>query len=503
MFKKYNHLILFVSLFVLVFFALTNIQSVLALELNYPTLPAPFNIGWNDCSSSVPSPTGNCPTLTQYIAYIFYFAVVVAGIIGVLSIIISGFQILLYAGNPSAISAAKERIFGSVLGIILLMFSLVLLQTINPALVNVTQSELLLQPGLYYRGDNPNPGPTTPYVYKPASTQSSNVLTDLPAGFSHLYYKCNPPGKALLVWTYSRITWNLDYVANGNSNATTFRIPCGSSMSISLDSVMSFYTASEEPGVYFFLKTGCEGSSTTVLQESGHIPDFSYIYTELEPPVLSLRIVNEGLIQKYAVILNKDYEFKKECSAPLGIFSGTIVTPPLEEGNCINVLPPDKDGNIFNPFSAYIIKQHVQEYPSIYTATFYSGNLEAKFEKPNIKQWYSYEGNMNLIFTNRWQDSSRVPLDAWYADQSKCKNIVGDYTCLNYIENDGFFNIILYSSNENAPNPSRTRSCEVFFSENLIADDLDLHSDYNNASYINLLQGGRSLYRMDIIPYPK
>ena len=139
----------FVILFALVFLFLTVTHTAFALETNYPRI-----IGFPTISST----EGNCKNggdsskcLPDLITYFFGFAITVAGVLGVFAIVIAGIRLLTSAGNPSAMSDARERIFGTILGIVLLMFCVILLQTINPALVNVKTIRLTptIRPGEY------------------------------------------------------------------------------------------------------------------------------------------------------------------------------------------------------------------------------------------------------------------------------------------------------------------------------------------------------------------
>src|SRR3989344_3190012 len=119
LFKKYRNLVLLLAV-ALVF--LTVAQTTYALELTYPTL---FGYTVNHHSK-----------LPDYIVYFFVLAVIAAGLMGVVSIAWGGIRYISSAGNPESVGYAKDRIRGSILGIILLMFSYILLNTINPSLVN-------------------------------------------------------------------------------------------------------------------------------------------------------------------------------------------------------------------------------------------------------------------------------------------------------------------------------------------------------------------------------
>src|SRR3989344_9014535 len=125
-FKKY------LFLFIAVFLLLTISHTVFALEFSYP--PVFGSPGFEKDSN---------PSLFDFIKYFFGLAVTIAGILGVLSIVISGIILLVKSGSPGAMGEARERIFGSILGIILLMFSVTLLNTINPALIGPNQPALV------------------------------------------------------------------------------------------------------------------------------------------------------------------------------------------------------------------------------------------------------------------------------------------------------------------------------------------------------------------------
>ncbi len=72
----------------------------------------------------------------EYIAALYKFFVGIAGIIAVLMIAIGGFIWLFSGGSPDKINAAKETIFGAIMGLMLALGSYVILYTINPQLVD-------------------------------------------------------------------------------------------------------------------------------------------------------------------------------------------------------------------------------------------------------------------------------------------------------------------------------------------------------------------------------
>ena len=72
-----------------------------------------------------------------FIDFIYKYGVSIAGILAVVMIIIAGVQWTLSAGSPERIGAAKKRIAGASVGVLLATLSYVILNTINPYLVNI------------------------------------------------------------------------------------------------------------------------------------------------------------------------------------------------------------------------------------------------------------------------------------------------------------------------------------------------------------------------------
>jgi hypothetical protein len=75
------------------------------------------------------------PALPDYIVAIFNFALMIIGIVCFGALIYGGFRYLTSAGKPAAIADAKDQIFSALLGLIILLSSWLILNTINPELV--------------------------------------------------------------------------------------------------------------------------------------------------------------------------------------------------------------------------------------------------------------------------------------------------------------------------------------------------------------------------------
>lgn len=81
------------------------------------------------------SPSGD---FAKFIKWLFPALLGTAAILAMFMIVIAGFQWVTAYGNPSKIEDARDRIFMAILGLILAFAAWLILNTINPALVNPT-----------------------------------------------------------------------------------------------------------------------------------------------------------------------------------------------------------------------------------------------------------------------------------------------------------------------------------------------------------------------------
>lgn len=80
----------------------------------------------------------------DYIQTVYKYTLSVVGILAAVLIVISGIQWTSSAGNPEAISSAKKRIVGALVGLVIAYSSYIILNTINPALVNLRLPQAFL-----------------------------------------------------------------------------------------------------------------------------------------------------------------------------------------------------------------------------------------------------------------------------------------------------------------------------------------------------------------------
>lgn len=83
--------------------------------------------------------------IAEYVDIIFTFSISVVGLVAGVMIMIGGYQYLTSAGDAARAKQAKERIGNAVIGMVLALFSFVLLNQINPDLVKLKSVESLVE----------------------------------------------------------------------------------------------------------------------------------------------------------------------------------------------------------------------------------------------------------------------------------------------------------------------------------------------------------------------
>ena len=126
--KLYSFWILFCLILALTnFICALETEEALAWEVSYPQF---FGV----------SPEGG--GLVNYINYIFNAALGIGGILAFVMIVVGGVKLMVSGGNPSKISDAKDQITSAIIGLLLLLGSWLILNTINPQLTVLTLPEL-------------------------------------------------------------------------------------------------------------------------------------------------------------------------------------------------------------------------------------------------------------------------------------------------------------------------------------------------------------------------
>lgn len=119
------------SLFVLfIIFCLFGVSSLIfAAEIAWPDSPGGTKIV--DASGNITA------TLTDLIKYLYEWGITLGGLAAFVSLVIAGFQYLTSVGNPQTMKDAMARIKSAVFGLILLLASWLILNTINPDLTTL------------------------------------------------------------------------------------------------------------------------------------------------------------------------------------------------------------------------------------------------------------------------------------------------------------------------------------------------------------------------------
>ena len=123
-------------------------------------------------SAPIPGINQKLPKVTDladYVSYLFPFILSVAAILALTMFVIAGIEYMISSGLEKT-NDAKDRITSALLGLGLAVFSVLILQEINPKLVTLTLDleQIKSAPGLSGSGpgpgtpDGPGPGPGTP-----------------------------------------------------------------------------------------------------------------------------------------------------------------------------------------------------------------------------------------------------------------------------------------------------------------------------------------------------
>src|SRR3989344_3137304 len=124
--RKKKKPIFFLIIFLGIFAFAAN--SLAALNVNWPN--SPFGTELRDDS------------ITELIKYLYEWGFGIAGISVFIVLLVAGIQYLTSAGNASKMGEAMSRIKSAILGLILLLASVLVLNTINPQLTTLKMPSL-------------------------------------------------------------------------------------------------------------------------------------------------------------------------------------------------------------------------------------------------------------------------------------------------------------------------------------------------------------------------
>ena len=443
--KIYHKKILFAFLLLFLFSA----NFAFALEVTYPNIPFLPRI---DKNSQLPA----------FISYFFGLAIYLSGILAVISFAIGAIQLIMSAENPENASNAKDRMKGSVLGLVLTLSAFIILRTINPVLITPSLTPLGEVPGVFYA--NIEAGET-----KPAPIEEADIA-NVPEGYNTIVYKCaaNSYSPTLLIWTFP----NINFQGNdaNYSGAQVQRLGCEGQLGIA--GFGSFRMAFQTPGIYYCLG-GCTGDWCSGFMSGANVAS-GQLSEPFKNNVKSIVIVNDiSSSIRYGVI-----------------FHG--VNDPTRGGSCSHPLLPYENNNIsFDMFCQDYELPDVSSSADIFvwnTRVETSGNGIDFYSKPWGWNTGANAGKYAIDktlggYSNWFDDASKLVFDYTGVNEQdaykkSCKNFK---ECPGSIRIKGNYLVALHS--DAAKNPY----CQTFYKDVPNINETEFTAVNNKIDVINVI----------------
>jgi len=322
--SKRTTLLFIITSFLLVFFSGFCFADR-ELELVYPEL-----VGIPD----VKTPTVATTILTDFVKYVFTLFISIAGLLAFGALIYGGFRYLTSAGDPSKMGDGKDQVMAGLFGLIILLSSYLILNTIDPRFVMTETPNLeSLEQGIYAYVktgcvDDPEDSFDDPV---PITQSSPDLSVKLPrnASGNPQYLQCikfRSSKEELTVWAYSDKATKSDggwFFAGtptkyeGNSGETVDVI--GQPEAIKLD----YYL----PGVYLFAEEGCTGEVNLYQSSSATLPEFDNKTQSIKFIYGDKNDISGEYETKYAAILHQNENF----------MGGCLLVEPTVNRECISL----------------------------------------------------------------------------------------------------------------------------------------------------------------------
>lgn len=278
------------------------------LELGYPELGVP----------GVETPTTTRTVLTDFIRYIFTLAISFAGLLAFGALIYGGIRYLTSAGDPTKMSDGKDQAMAGFLGLIILLSSYLILNTIDPQLVLKEAPTIeSLEQGIYAYVkadcvDDPDDSFDDPVFISQSSPDLSVELSQSLQCIEFLSGK--------------------EELTVGVCSGTDFGEPCdfyneeaGETKNVTGESIKMNYHL---PGIYLYASNNCTGDDYKIYQAS------SATLPEFDNKTNSIMFIYGGKDDasgeyktKYAAILHENENF----------MGGCFLAEPIVNGGCISL----------------------------------------------------------------------------------------------------------------------------------------------------------------------
>jgi len=222
------------------------------LEVTYPAIPkAPDIISY----------------LPNYIKYIYMFIVISGGLLALSVLILGGMKYIGSAGNPSAMSDAKNQILSAFLGMIIILGSYIVLGEINPDTLTLEPPTVVAagQGIIVYTdekcGDGsdslPEQKPTKNIKYLRVISQSRVGDKDFQVAFPVGSFYAFNSSKDIIIEFYSNNDCRTGFIRRlPDNNLTSFGARECINLSSTIQPVKCVKIIWHKPGVYLYTFTG-------------------------------------------------------------------------------------------------------------------------------------------------------------------------------------------------------------------------------------------------------
>jgi len=261
------------------------------LEVEYPVVPG-----------AVQTPNSTRTLLPVYIDYVVRFIIVFSGVVVFGAFLAGAFQFFTSAANPSALSDAKNRMSSAFLGLIVILSSYLILNTINPKLIELKIGDLsFLGKVTFLDPDNPRD------EFKQYKT-TGNVpnFDDLNMAPHSVEISANLVGTVEVVPCHNKNDFTM-------ANCETYYpagIIKGASGSFPSDAKAAKLIW-KIPGVYLYDEASGKGQLRIYTGDTGSLGDFdnktTSVFIQQPPPPVS------GERNVYAAVLHSEEGFRGKC----------------------------------------------------------------------------------------------------------------------------------------------------------------------------------------------
>jgi len=266
---------------------------------------------------------GSTSALPNLISNIFTWSLRIGALIAFGALVFGGLRYIASGGNKQAVTQARSYIGGALLGLALLAGSFLLLQTINPALVDGDPTPMKNNSGICFFNEDGGQG-----RYLCTSDDLKNM-----SFFEAKSMKFGSKRKELRgIYIFKEKNWKgqKEYIGNTSENSGQVSLPF---------EPKSIYFYWETPGIYLYKKTGLEKAFPDEPPFQIHKSDTS----QLEPYSGNVRSIafhntcekrNDELVHplEFGAILHTKDEQEGECAIAFGRFLD--ISPILVANRC-------------------------------------------------------------------------------------------------------------------------------------------------------------------------